>query len=121
MLTPKGSRTTQAFTLIELLIVIAIIGVLAAVVIPNLLNSRARAHDTAAQACAKSIAVGQTIYALDNDGTFGAALADLNADTTAGCLAPGIVVTPGATWQDGWSVEHANGNTTYTIGPAGLN
>lgn len=57
----------KGFTLIELLIVVAIIGILAAIAVPNFLNAQIRAKLARVESDLKSLATALSMYRLDNN------------------------------------------------------
>ena len=60
--------TSRAFTLIELLIVVAIIGILAAIAVPNFLNAQTRAKISRVEADLKAITTAISMYQMDTGG-----------------------------------------------------
>jgi type II secretion system protein G len=60
-------RRESGFTLIELLIVIAIIGILAAIAIPNLLNAVQRGKQKRTMSDMRALATAVEAYAVDNN------------------------------------------------------
>ncbi len=61
----KIYNTTKGFSLVEILIVIAIMAILFAVMMPNLLQSRNRANDTSTMHYLRAVAIKQADYYMD--------------------------------------------------------
>jgi type IV pilus assembly protein PilA len=66
MLQKLTKKNEKGFTLIELMIVIAIIGILAAIAIPNFINYRKRSYNTAANADIKNLYTSAQAYFTDH-------------------------------------------------------
>lgn len=64
--TPKNPRR-QAFTLIELLIVVAIIAILAAIAVPNFLEAQTRSKISRSKADLRTLATAIEAYAVDHN------------------------------------------------------
>jgi len=76
----RSARRTQGFTLIELMIVIAIIAVLAGIMIPNFVKAREEALRTETIENMKSIGTALEMYAAENAGCYPAQLKKLTPD-----------------------------------------
>lgn len=85
-----GERRRQAgFTLMELLIVMSVILILMAVAIPNYMNMRSQANETAAMEELRTLNSAEIQYQTDYPGNgFACTLASLGGDPKAGAPSP---------------------------------
>ncbi len=100
-------RRDEGFSLIELLIVVAIIGIIAAIAVPQLMNAMDRGRQRRSMADMRNIATANGTY---------------RVDTSAYALTlPGLepaymqVVPPGDGWGTAWVYTVDAANDSYTI------
>ena len=132
------AQSEAGFTLVELLVVMLIIGLLAAIAIPAFFNQRDKAKDADAKEAVRTMQTAIETYATDNDGTYtGATFTNLAAieptlndapkgsggvtdPTTSGLGTDTYVVTVSSETGNTFSIEReGSGNLVYECTAAG--
>ena len=97
----RSFANRKGFTLIELMIVVAIIGILTAIAFPLYANIQARARMAKAQADARTLASAVSVFSA-HVGTLPANLTDLTVATTVGGITAGPFINPIPNPPAGW-------------------
>jgi len=129
------AQSESGFTLVELLVVMLILGLLAAIAIPAFFNQRTKAQDAEAKSTAKTAQTALETYATDNNGsyanatraslkniepTLSSASTGANAITTLTVAASGYTITVTSDSGNTFSIVRAtDGSVTYPCSSAG--
>ena len=106
----------DGFTLVELLVVMLILGILAAIAIPAFFSQRDKGYDSDAKANVRTVQTALETYAVDNDGDYtGASLAALGQIEGAVNDIASDMAEPTVT-ADTYSITaNSDSGTTFTL------
>ena len=102
----ERSSSEAGFTLVELLVVMLILGLLAAIAIPSFFNQRDKAKDADGKEAVRTAQTAMETYATDNDGSYSGADAGAlqNIEQTLNDLPGVLTATPTADGK-GYTVD----------------
>ncbi len=106
----------KGFTLIELLIVVAIIGIIAAIAIPNLLNAIDRGKQKRTMADMRSVGTACESYAVDNN-FYPKGMSNVGAAGVSTHVSPIYIKTVPTTdgWNNVWHIDSTSTGSQYTV------
>lgn len=110
----------DGFTLVELLVVMLILGILAAIAIPAFFSQRDKGYDSDAKANARTVQTAMETYAVDNDGSYLGADIATNLVAIEGTISDmgGTVVLSDITAETYTITSTSDSDNTFTISRA---